>query len=205
MGPVFAVVLAAGASQRLGQPKPMVTVVHREIDSEGTESSSEIPLIRWLVERLEKSGVETIIVTRQDLVVSMMMTLPDRTVVVNSNPMAGRTGTLQCGIRAILDSKKKPKNFRLLVVPIDRPGFSESTLIALLESDHSACPSKDRRGGHPLLLMSEDIGHIMNANPEQQLRELTNPMRINVVDEHLHFNLDTADDLANLNSVINSI
>jgi CMP-2-keto-3-deoxyoctulosonic acid synthetase len=53
--------------------------------------------------------------------------------------------------------------------------------------------------------MSEDIGHIMNANPGQQLRELTNPMRINVVDEHLHFNLDTADDLANLNSVINSI
>jgi CTP:molybdopterin cytidylyltransferase MocA len=205
MGPAFAVILAAGASERLGQPKAMVPILIEPDSQNETAVADEMPLIRWLVERLEKSGAEVIIVTRQDLVVSMMMTLPGRTVVVNSKPEAGRTGTLQCGIRAILDGKKKPKNFRLLVVPVDRPGFSESTLTALLESDHSCCPAKDGRGGHPLLLIGEDLGRIMNAKPEQQLRELTNPIRINVVDEFLHFNLDKNDDLAKLNSVINSI
>lgn len=196
MGPTRAVVLAAGASERLGQPKSMVSV---------TVDGVEMPLVRYLVERIEAADVETIVVTRQELVVDIMLALPGRAIVINPNPEAGRTGSLQCGIKAILDNKRTPKELRLLVVPVDRPGFSDSTLSALLESDHCACPAKDGRGGHPLLLTTAELNAILNAEPDVSLRYLAHPMRMNVVDEHLHFNLDSLDDLDQLDSVIESL
>ncbi len=54
MGPARAVVLAAGGSERLGQPKSLVSL---------SVDGVEMPLVRWLVERLEAAGVETIVVT----------------------------------------------------------------------------------------------------------------------------------------------
>lgn len=189
MGPARAVVLAAGGSERLGQPKSLVSL---------SVNGVEMPLVRWLVERIEAAGVETVVVTRQELVVDIMLALPGRAIVVNPNPESGRTGSLQCGIKAILDSKRTPKEFRLLVVPVDRPGFSDSTLSALLEADHCVCPAKDGRGGHPLLLTMEELGTILNAEPDVSLRYLAHPMRMNVVDEFLHLNIDSEDDMGRL-------
>ena len=66
------IVLAAGASARLGQPKALLEI-------EGK------PLIQHLVERLESAGLEPVIVTRADLSVDLLLALPERTVVINPN------------------------------------------------------------------------------------------------------------------------
>ena len=190
-----AVVLAAGASERLGQPKPLVPV-----PTEG----GEVPLVRWMVERLEAADVEVVVVTRQELVVDVMLALPGRAIVINPNPEAGRTGTLQCGIKALLDSKRTPKELRVLVVPVDRPGFSDSTLGILLEAEECCCPSKDGRGGHPLRLMPEDLENILRAGRDIPLRDLVSPLKLIVSDAHLHLNLDSPDDLGPLSEFIAS-
>ena len=52
MHQLYAVVLAAGNSQRLGQPKAMVPIIM---------DGKEIPLIKWMVERLEASGITPIV------------------------------------------------------------------------------------------------------------------------------------------------
>ena len=96
------IVLAAGASARLGQPKALL-----EIDGK--------TLIQHLVERLEGVGLDPVIVTRADLSVDIMLALPERSVVINPNPDAGRTGSLQCGLKQILDTKGGERAFRLLV------------------------------------------------------------------------------------------
>ena len=176
------IVLAAGASSRLGQPKALVEI-------EG------IPLIQHLVERLEGAGLEPVIVSNAEVGVDILLALPNRTIVINPNPDAGRTGSLQCGLKQILDTKGGQRAFKLLVVPVDRPGFSEKTLQMMMEMEICACPSKDGRGGHPLLLMPDDVAMIHAAEPDIPLRELCQPERFEVDDLHLHLNLDTPGDI----------
>jgi len=194
--PIRCIVLAAGASTRLGQPKALVPVK----STSGGQDDEGIPLITHLVERLEARGLEVVVVTRAEIVVDILTALPERTVVINPNPDAGRTGTLQCGLRQILDTKGGERAFRLLVVPVDRPGFSDTTLAKLLGAQECCCPAKDGRGGHPLLLMPEDVGRVRAAQPDTPLRDLCSPLRFEVGDSHLHFNLDTPENLQLLNS-----
>ena len=176
------IVLAAGASARLGEPKALVDVGGK-------------PLVQHLVERLENVGLEPVIVTRAELSVDILLALPERTVVINPNPDAGRTGSLQCGLKQILDTKGGERAFRLLVAPVDRPGFSDETLQSLMAKEVCACPAKDGRGGHPLLLMPDDVSRIRTAEPDTPLRELCSPERFDVDDLHLHLNLDTPSDI----------
>ena len=180
--------LAAGASTRLGQPKALVQVGGRT-------------LIEHLVLRLEAKELEPVIVTRAEIAVDILTALPDRTVVINPNPEAGRTGSLQCGLKQILDTKGGDRAFRLLVVPVDRPAFSDTTLEKLLTMEDCACPSKDGRGGHPLLLMPEDVARVRTANPDEPLRNLCSPERYEVEDEYLHLNIDEPNDLEILSSM----
>ena len=176
------IVLAAGASARLGEPKALLDVGGK-------------PLVQHLVERLEDVGLNPVIVTRAEISVDILLALPERTVVINPNPDAGRTGSLQCGLKQILDTKGGERAFRLLVVPVDRPGFSDETLQSLMAKEVCACPAKDGRGGHPLLLMSDDVSRIRTAEPDTPLRELCSPERFEVDDLHLHLNLDTPPDI----------
>ena len=176
------IVLAAGASSRLGQPKALAEIHGK-------------PLIQHLVERLERQGLDPVIVTRTEIGVDILLAVPNRTIVINPAPDMGRTGSLQCGLKQILDTKGGERAFKLMVVPVDRPGFSDSTLKIIMQQDKCVCPSKDGRGGHPLLLMADDVARIRTANPDTPLRDLCTPERIEVDDLHLHFNLDTPADL----------
>ena len=176
--PLKCMILAAGASRRLGEPKAL-------IEKNGT------PLILWMVNRLESKGIKPIIVTRQELMLDIALCCPERTIVVNSNPDAGRTGTIQCGILHFNSEKKKVRPYRLLMVPIDRPGFSDETLSIIIEQHKCCVPSKDGKGGHPIMLTDKDIQIILSEkNPDKPLRDLVTPEYVEVNDENLHLNLD---------------
>ncbi len=176
------IVLAAGSSTRMGRPKALI-----ELDGK--------TVILWIVERLEAFGLNPVIVTRPDLAVDILLAIPERTVVINPNPDAGRTGSLQCGLKQILDSKGGDRAFPLLVVPVDRPGFTDNTLQKIIEKRTCSCPSKDGKGGHPLLLMPEDVAIVRLVEPDTPLRDLCTPERFEVSDPHLHLNLDTPADI----------
>ena len=64
-----------------------------------------------------------------------------------------------------------------------------------MEIDVCSCPAKDGRGGHPLLLMPDDVARIRTADPDTPLRDLCTPERFEVEDSHLHLNLDTPADI----------
>ncbi|HJL59031.1 MAG TPA: NTP transferase domain-containing protein [Candidatus Thalassarchaeaceae archaeon] len=189
MHQLYAVILAAGSSERLGQPKAMVPVAIEK---------REIPLVKWVVERLEYAGITPIIVTNQQLLVPVTFAVPGRTVVLNPAPEKGRTGSIQCGLATIIANIKGKRGMNVLITPVDRPGFSSSTLEALRHCQDTACPAKDGRGGHPVLITAEDVERIMLAESETPLRDLISPMRINVADNFLHLNIDTPDDLVEL-------
>ena len=171
------VVLAAGASERLGQPKALVKIGKR-------------CLVEWVVSRLQAHGLEPLVVTNEEIVEEVAASV-DCGVVVNPDPGAGRTGTLQIGIGHIGTGAGQ----RILVVPVDRPGFSDSTLETLLGSTATSCPTQGGRGGHPILLSAEDAVKVVESSPSAPLRNLINPIRIEVTDPYLHLDVDRPEDL----------
>ena len=116
---IDAILLAAGASKRLGEPKALVDIHGKS-------------LIEILIKKLKKNNLRVIIVTRKDLVIEMEK-LGEK-VVVNMKPEDGRTGSIQCGIKEL-------ESERCLIVPVDRPGFSNETIEKLI---HLASNSSKR-------------------------------------------------------------
>ncbi|DAC22249.1 MAG TPA: NTP transferase domain-containing protein [Candidatus Thalassarchaeaceae archaeon] len=186
--PLRCLILAAGASRRLGRPKALIEV-------EG------VSVVRILVNRLQDVGLNPVIVTRQELMLDIAQICQDSTVVVNPTPDLGRTGTIRCGILHLISQRGGERPFRLLLVPVDRPGFSIETARTLSEQNHCCAPSKDGRGGHPILLMPEDIERILaEPDPDRPLRDLVNPTYIPVEDPLLDLNLDLEEDLIGFES-----
>ena len=104
-------------------------------------------------------------------------------------PDLGRTGSIQIGLEALGWPKK------VILAPIDRPGFSSKTLRILMEADSSSCPKKDGRGGHPVLLDWRGITAIKEAKPHSSLKDLIKFSRFEVDDPYIHINVDTPEDV----------
>ena len=179
LGQIDAIVLTAGASKRLGEPKALVDI-HGE------------SLIQILIRKLKCKKLRIIIVTRVELF-NEMEKLGEK-VVINTNPESGRTGSIQCGIKEL-------ESERCLIVPVDRPGFSNATIEKLINLEKTSCPSKNGRGGHPVVLSKEDCEKILSSNPSTPLRDIINPAKIEVDDEFLHLNIDFPKDLKKLRKI----
>ncbi len=187
---IFSVILAAGKSQRLGKPKSLLKI------------NNDI-LINFLVKRLKNHNITIIIVTREELISEIKNLTEEVEIISNNNPESGRTGSLQVGLNFIIENYSK--DFKALVVPVDRPGFSSSTLSKLISLDYTACPEKDGKGGHPLLLSKLDVKKILNQNPATPLRDIIKPKKFEVMDDYLHLNIDTEKDIPNLFQFISSL
>lgn len=184
------VILAAGSSIRLGRDKALIKV-------------GNSTLVGWLAERISNRGVDVTVVANETNIAEISAEIPGSSVVENVEPQNGRTGSLKVGISSIDFSKGQ--NYRLLVVPVDRPGFSDSTLQRLIDSKESCCPMRDGRGGHPLLLLPVDVGRVREGPEDSPLREIVDPVRFEVIDQNLHLNIDTPSDIEDLKSKIDSI
>ena len=184
------VILAAGSSIRLGRDKALVRIGSRT-------------LIRWLADRITEKGIGVTIVTRKENIGEISAILPESNVVVNPEPRKGRTGSLKVGISSIDFSMGA--SYRLLVVPVDRPGFSDSTLEHLIGSDETCCPMHEGRGGHPLLLSPEDVTKVRESSDDLPLRDIVDPFKFEVLDNSLHLNIDSPSDLEYLHQKLDSI
>ncbi len=179
------IILAAGRSSRLGEAKALIDL--------GGNS-----LISCLVARLQKlTNVAITAVTNADLLADIMIQCPSIHVVLNPDPEKGRTGSLRCALESILERNGRLPN-RLLLVPVDRPGWSIEIVRLLLESDVSCCPSWDDRGGHPLLLVGNDIKSVYLSSGDVPLSSLIQRKTIRVNFPFLHLNIDRQEDVNKL-------
>ena len=185
MGGVDVIVLAAGRSSRLGQPKALVDVNGRQ-------------LISHLIQRLQRvSDIEITIVTNNDILADVYLACPEAHVVLNPDPEKGRTGSIQCGLSSILERKGRlPKH--VLIVPVDRPGWSVDIIMNLIASSATSSPVWDGRGGHPLLIAGDDVNTVYLADSNAPLSSLIEREKIDVDFPFLHLNIDTKDDLDEL-------
>ena len=184
------VLLAAGRSSRLGTPKALIKM------GNGT-------LVGWLASRVEATGARIVIVTREEIFGEVRASVGNIPVIVNEDPESGRTGTIQVGIRHLRETIEG--DMRVLVVPVDRPGFSDSTLQTISSSIVSSSPSNFGRGGHPLIVCGRDITHILSSAPDVPLNEIVKSVKVDVGDTHLHLNIDTPEDLRGLSKALDDL
>ncbi len=183
-----ALVLAAGASKRLGHPKALVDV-------------GATTLVGLAVRRLLAAGCEpVVVVTRQSLQFDVLTQALNATVVVNPDPEAGRTGSVQRGLLALMGDKGRTPR-KVIIAPVDRPGWSTEHAVQLMQHEVTANLSCGGKKGHPLLLHDPDIERILAANPTTPLRDLIRPQACDVDAPHLSLNIDTPEDLDTLAEV----
>ena len=174
------VILAAGSSSRLGEEKALLPIF-------GTT------LVEWISNRVCKFGIKPVIVANKRIFERVSESIANSEVIVNNHPERGRTGTLKVGIKKL--DETFGEGFSLLVIPVDRPGFSDSTLERMMRASETCCPSMDGRGGHPLLLSTKDV-RLVRASPDNlSLREIVDPEKFEVFDSQLHLNIDTPSDI----------
>ncbi len=180
--PCPAVILAAGASQRLGQPKSLVAI-------------GDTTLVGLAYQKLIKAGCSPIlIVTRSELSVQIMQATIGSTIIVNSAPEEGRTGSIQCGILSLAGEKGRMPR-RVIIAPVDRPGWTVEHVKSLLLAESSSTLASNGRRGHPLLLTEDAIQSVLAAPTQSSLRDLVSFDEVDVDGPLLGLNIDHPDDL----------
>jgi CTP:molybdopterin cytidylyltransferase MocA len=123
--PCPAIILAAGASQRLGQPKSLVRI-------------GDTTLVGMAYQKLDKAGCSPIvIVTRSELAFEIMQQTIGSNVLSNPSPEKGRTGSLQCGILSLAGDKGRiPRG--VIVAPVT--GQDGTFLMSSLSLSRTSLP-----------------------------------------------------------------
>lgn len=156
---VAAIILAAGESRRMGQPKALL------LFREGT-------FLSVLAETLGRACSPVCAVFGADA--KYLMSFAPSSVVTAENPnyTQGMLTSLQAGLRAL-----SPLPDRILFTLVDHPAVSPSTINALLESNASiAIPKFAGKRGHPVV--------IRRAIAEEILAEASSSKLNAIMDRH---------------------
>ena len=183
-GRVGAIVLAAGASSRLGAPKA-------ELELDGRSALGRV------LDVLREAGVHGGVIVLGPDAAPPAVELGSFRLVTNPDPAAGRTGSIQAGLAA--------SGGDLVLWPVDRPLAALSTVEVLMgaavdpEADWIV-PFHEGRG-HPILLRARVRAPILTALPDADLRKVlssagTRRLEVPVDDPFIHANLDTPEGAA---------
>ena len=176
------VIIAAGESKRLGRPKVFVEVAGKS-------------LLIHAIERFQKLNCEpVVIVTNQECFFQTTIDSKGTAVVLNSNPKDGRTGSIQLGISSIMNEiGRVPK--RVIIAPVDRPGWDIENILSLMESNQSSCLASNGVSGHTVLLVGDDLHTVISAEKHIPLRDIISFEKKHVEAPFLSMNIDTEKDV----------
>ena len=134
-----AIILAAGESSRMGEPKALLTL--------GGET-----FVDRLIAAFEGSCDPVIVVTGYHSAAVRAGARRDAVFVENPHPERGMLSSLQCGIAAVpLDCEGA------MFLPVDQPRVSRATIAAVLAARHAllAVPVCAGTRGHPVWIRRE--------------------------------------------------
>lgn len=184
-------VLAAGASKRLGQPKALLPL-------------GQTTLIEWVCTRLENEGFQHIIVTRDELIEAIQVQKSLCEVIVNPDPERGRMSSIKEGLNHLVQSGHSLSN-GLIIAPVDRPGWPNDALHRLIQSNTSSSLRWNNRGGHPVYIHPSDINKLLQADDAAPLRDSVVFSSLEVEAPFLHLNIDTPNDIEALEIFYNEL
>ena len=150
-----AILLAAGESTRMGQPKPLLPW-------------GGVTLIEYQVRELRAAGVDDLVVVLGHAAEEARPRVPQGTrVVVNEAYREGRASSLRAGAAALADDADP-----IVVLSVDQPRPRDviETLLAA-HREHAAAitaPVAQGRRGHPAVLAGSLLRELREASEESQ-------------------------------------
>jgi len=186
---ITAILLAAGQSKRMGQPKMLLPW--------GNET-----VLTHVVSVFQKAGLEDILVITggaREQVESLVANL-DVKVIYNKDHSNGEMlSSIQCGIKALTRQTQG-----MLIGLGDQPQVQEGSVRMVCEAFQESksniiVPSYQMRRGHPWLVARPLWGDLLNLNPPQSSRDFLNQhadqiQYVDLDDPNILADLDTPDD-----------
>ena len=188
----FAIVLAAGASSRMGRPKALLSIGGR-------------PAIEVVCATLREGGAGDVIVVvgRHAAEIRAGADLHGVRIVDNPKWASGRTSSIQAGLAAL-----PPTADATLLALVDMPLVRADTVRTILAAPRATkrkpgvvVPVHGGRRGHPILLFRDLFPRIAALGPDESLREVVRAaqrLEVRVDDPGVLFDLDTPEDLRRL-------
>lgn len=181
---IGAVILAAGASTRMGSPKALLTT------PEGAT------FVEAILATLRAAGVESV------RVVAAPGASPVADAVINPDPSRGMLSSVQCGLRALPASCDA-----VLLWPVDHPLVTTGTVASMIDAFRAGdpplvVPVHDRRRGHPVLFARRLVPELLAADPGIGARGVVHAhpdrLELAVEDPGVVADVDTPDDYRRL-------
>lgn len=212
--PPLGLILAAGASTRMGRPKALLELTNK-------------PLLSEHIHRLQRVGLRPrVVLGYHGTQIQDALHLPDELLIFNPSPEQGQFSSLRCGLRALVESLYRdtqtdlflkertdeplrqlseqhvtPSAPYVLLTPVDVPPIHADVLGQLLRAGASLAPDKaliptwQGRDGHPILLGPELVLACLREPSPPHLHAVLaateNHPRLEVQDEQVIFNLNT--------------
>ena len=183
---ISAIILAAGQSKRMGQPKMLLPWGNRTV-------------IEQVVTTFLQAGIEDILVVTggaREQVESALAALPAREIYNPDYATGDMLSSLQHGIRELSETAKA-----VLIGLGDQPQIQAGSVRLICDMYKSSrsnlvVPSFNRKRGHPWLVSRSLWGEILALKPSETLRDFLNDH----ADEIQYVNMDTPTILADLDT-----
>jgi len=182
---VTAILLAAGSSKRMGQPKQLLPLGNK-------------PVIRHCLDNLVAAGIKDIVVVlsqRESEILNSMKDLPVQ-IVFNENPESEMAESVRIGLRTLTDFSTG-----VLVHLSDHPLVSAKTLKSIVQChleipDKIIIPQYKGKRGHPSLFPKPVIDEIFVGLTLRDIikRDSSRIKFLDVDDEGVILDMDTKED-----------
>jgi molybdenum cofactor cytidylyltransferase len=170
---ICAVILAAGASSRMGSDKailPWPALPPGNEWSNGTILSAEILALKPFSEAV------IVVAGKNGHILFPIAARHGASIAVNPDPDRGQFSSMQIGLHAVLDCGCDAA----MITPVDCPPLSAPSLALLRETFASAlprdkwavAPENNGKRGHPLLMSRELIEAFLTAPPTSNARDV---------------------------------
>jgi len=172
---IAAVILAAGASTRLGRPKQTVV-----IDGE--------TLLERAVRVAKEAGLSPVIV----VVANEALKVADTRSVLNTNANEGMASSIRCGVHAAIDCDG------VVLMACDQPALAAEHLQALCANPQDPAGSEYAgKVGIPAYFPAAMFSELLKLKGDVGARSLLSNART-IFAENLGFDIDTEEDIAHL-------
>ena len=189
------ILLAAGASSRMGSPKPLLPYLGETI------LDSQIVLHSAF-----SAQVFVVLGHRASEIAAGSKRTENAVLLLNPEPDRGQLSSLQCGLRAL------PARIQaVLIQPVDSPGVAPATLLAMCEAwDNAAAappdfviPTHAGRRGHPVLMRTAIATQLLALPDGATARDVVHAHRdttlfVETGDPAIHRDIDTPEDYERL-------